>query len=138
MIALSFDYGTKIIGVAVGETLFSTTKALNHLQCIKNYPDWNVVNKLISYWEPNILIVGFPIYKNKKKQNITKKTKKFANILKHKYQRTVILHNEYLTTIEAKNFLFNKGGFKALKKGKIDSISAALILESWYFSLEKT
>ncbi|CAL4325335.1 Holliday junction resolvase RuvX [Buchnera aphidicola] len=137
MIVLSFDFGTKIIGVAVGETLFHTTKVLKHLKCKKNYPNWDSVRKLINCWKPSMIVVGLPIYKNKKKQNITKKIKKFVEILKEKFQLKVQLHNEYLTTIEAKNYLFNNGGFKALKKGKIDSLSAALILESWYFSLQK-
>ncbi|WP_343152687.1 Holliday junction resolvase RuvX [Buchnera aphidicola] len=136
MIVLSFDFGTKIIGVAVGETSFSTIKVLKHLKCIKNRPNWISINELINYWKPNIIVVGLPVYKNKKKQNINKKIKKFAENLKEKFQLKIKLHNEYLTTVEAKNYLFNNGGFKALKKGKIDSLSAALILESWYFSLK--
>ena len=43
-----------------------------------------------------------------------------------------LLQDERLTTAEAKSEIFARGGYKALKKDKVDSISACLILESWF------
>ena len=45
---------------------------------------------------------------------------------------TVELHDERLSTVEAKAELFEQGGYKALSKGNIDSQSAVVILESWF------
>lgn len=44
------------------------------------------------------------------------------------------MHDERLSTVEAKSSLFAKGGFKYLKKNKIDSLAAVFILESWMYS----
>ena len=66
-----------------------------------------------------------------KKQNITKKKEKFASLLKNKFNILVKMHDERLTTVEARSVIFQKGGFKQLKKINIHSLSAVIILESW-------
>ncbi|HBH68362.1 MAG TPA: Holliday junction resolvase RuvX, partial [Erwinia persicina] len=42
------------------------------------------------------------------------------------------LHDERLSTVEARAELFERGGFRALSKGSVDSLSAVIILESWF------
>jgi putative holliday junction resolvase len=44
----------------------------------------------------------------------------------------VELHDERLSTVEARADLFDRGGFRALDKGSVDSASAVIILESWF------
>ncbi|MNP01673.1 putative Holliday junction resolvase [compost metagenome] len=42
------------------------------------------------------------------------------------------LHDERLSTVEARAGLFEHGGFRALTKGSVDSASAVIILESFF------
>lgn len=65
-------------------------------------------------------------------QPLTERAKKFANRLHGRFGIPIALQDERLTTVEARSEIFGRGGYKALKKGKIDSISACLILESWF------
>nr|CBA73648.1 holliday junction resolvase [Arsenophonus nasoniae] len=65
-------------------------------------------------------------------QPISNQARKFANRLHGRFGIKVTLHDERLTTIEARAQLFNQGGYRALNKSKIDSISAVIILESWF------
>ncbi len=44
----------------------------------------------------------------------------------------VKLHDERLSTVEARSGLFEQGGYRALNKGKVDSASAVIILESYF------
>ncbi|MGL4681170.1 MAG: Holliday junction resolvase RuvX, partial [Plesiomonas shigelloides] len=44
----------------------------------------------------------------------------------------VVLHDERLSTVEARSHLFASGGFRALDKGRVDAASACVILESWF------
>ena len=37
-----------------------------------------------------------------------------------------------LSTVEARSGLFEQGGYRALNKGKVDSASAVIILESYF------
>ncbi|CAL4325886.1 Putative pre-16S rRNA nuclease [Buchnera aphidicola (Protaphis terricola)] len=130
-IIIAFDFGIKNIGVAIGENILKQGKALKKLSAHNGHPNWNDVKYLFKTWEPNYTIVGLPLNMDGTHQNITKKAKKFANLLKHKFHTSVELHDERLSTIEARSLIFNKHGFKGLSKDKIHSISAVLILESW-------
>jgi len=44
----------------------------------------------------------------------------------------VQLHDERLSTVEARAGLFEHGGFRSLTKGNVDSASAVIILESYF------
>ncbi|CAL4044032.1 Putative pre-16S rRNA nuclease [Buchnera aphidicola (Pemphigus populi)] len=131
---LSFDFGIKNIGVAVGQKLTFTAHALNALPAKLGIPNWNQINSLLLEWEPQSIIVGLPLNIDGSKQKITKRAEKFAKLIKKKFFLPVKLHDERLSTVEAKSILFEKGGFKALKKNKIDSMSAVIILESWFLN----
>ncbi|WP_025506829.1 Holliday junction resolvase RuvX, partial [Vibrio parahaemolyticus] len=61
--------------------------------------------------------------------------KKFAKRLQGRYGLPVELHDERLSTSEARAELFSMGGYKALSKGNIDCQSAVVILESWFEAL---
>lgn len=132
MFILSFDFGTKNIGVAIGQNITCTAHALNFIQVKKGIPDWKKISYLITYWMPKLIIVGYPLNMDGSKQNMTHKTIAFAKSLQKNYNIDVHLHDERLTTIEAKSILYINGGYKKLKKNNIDALSAALILESWF------
>lgn len=132
MIVIAFDFGIKKIGVAVGENITKRGKALNILTVKNGHPNWSIIKNLLKYWEPKLIIVGLPLNINGTKQEITKKSEKFADLLKYKFNILVEMHDERLTTVEARSIIFNKGGFKALQTEKIHSFAAVIILESWF------
>jgi putative holliday junction resolvase len=128
---LGFDFGTKSIGVAIGQMITATAQPLTAIKANDGIPNWNIVEKVIQDWMPDLVIVGLPLNMDGSEQPITQRAKKFANRLNGRFGVKVILQDERLTTASAKEFIFTHGGYKALEKGKIDSVSAALILESW-------
>lgn len=129
---LTFDYGTKSIGVAVGQELTGTASLLSALKAQDGTPDWNLLEKLISDWQPQLLLVGLPLNMDGTEQPFTARTRKFANRLHGRFGLPVELHDERLTTTEARSQLFAEGGYKKLTKDKVDSLSAKIIFESWY------
>ncbi len=128
---IAFDFGTKSIGVAVGETLTNTAKPLTAVQASRGVPKWEEIDKLIKEWQPNALIVGIPFNMDGTDQHLTQATRDFANQLKKRYKLNVYQCDERMTTIEARAALYERGGYRALKKDKIDALSAKIILESW-------
>ena len=128
---LAFDFGTKSIGVAVGQAITNTASPLHAIPARDGIPNWDSVAKVVSLWQPNALLVGLPLNMDGTEQPITTSVKRFAGRLKHKYNLPVFLHDERLSTVDAKAKLFELGGFKKLNKEKIDSVSACLIYESW-------
>ncbi|MFT4941155.1 MAG: putative Holliday junction resolvase [Paraglaciecola sp.] len=128
---LAFDFGSKSIGVAIGQEITGTASPLNAIKAQDGIPNWDLVAKLFDEWRPDIAVVGLPLNMDGSYQQITFSAKKFANRLNAKYRLPVETYDERLTTVDAKARLFEMGGFKKLDKQKIDSASACLIFESW-------
>ena len=129
---LGFDFGTKSIGVAVGQTVTKSAKPLTVIKVKDDNLDWSKVALLIDEWQPDALIVGLPLNMDGSEQAITHEVKKFADDLQRKFTLPVHLADERLTTVEARTKLFEeRGGYRALQKPAIDAMAAQLILESW-------
>ena len=129
---IAFDFGTRSIGVAVGQTLTGTASPLAAVKAQDGIPDWSVIDKLINEWQPDYLVVGLPLNMDGSEQELTQRARKFANRLHGRLGKKVELQDERLSTTEARARLFEKGGFKSLSKGRVDSQSAVIILESWF------
>ena len=130
---LAFDYGTKSIGVAIGQELTGTANPLPALKAKEGIPSWEAIEKLLKEWQPDLVVVGLPLdLQGGELKTITPRAKKFANRLHGSFGCVVELHDERLSTVEAKADLFDRGGYRSLSKGNIDSQSAVVILESWF------
>lgn len=130
--ALAFDFGTKSIGCAIGQSITGTAQALPAFKAQDGIPNWEAIEKCLKEWKPDVAIVGLPLNMDGTEQNLTLLARKFANRLQGRFGVNVHLQDERLTTTQARSEIFERGGFKALKKGKVDGISACLILESWF------
>ena len=122
---IGFDYGTDWIGVAVGQTL---TGQARPLAAIKN-GDWHRIARVIDDWRPQKLVVGLPLNMQGEAQTMTRKAQRFARQLEGRHGIETELVDERLTTREA--YLLALDGDDKKSKTEIDSISAALITESW-------
>ena len=130
--ALAFDFGTKSIGCAVGQSITGTAQALPAFNAQDGIPNWDAIEKCLKEWKPDVVVVGLPLNMDGTEQELTLRARKFANRLQGRFCVNVQLQDERLTTTEARSEIFDRGGFRALKKGKVDGISACLILESWF------
>ncbi|HGJ5881924.1 Holliday junction resolvase RuvX [Arsenophonus sp.] len=129
---IAFDFGTLSIGIAIGQEITATARPLTAIKAKDGKPNWLDIEKIIQEWQPELAIVGLPLNMDGTEQPISNQARKFANRLHGRFGIQVTLHDERLTTIEARAQLFNQGGYRALNKSKIDSISAVIILESWF------
>ncbi|WMY95203.1 MAG: Holliday junction resolvase RuvX [Arsenophonus sp.] len=129
---IAFDFGTISIGIAVGQEIIAIAHPLTALKAKNGKPNWLDIKKILQEWRPKLAIVGLPLKMDGTEQPISKQARKFAKILHLRFNIQVILYDERLTTIEARTYLFNKGGYKALNKSNIDVISAVIILENWF------
>ena len=128
---LSFDFGTKSIGVAVGQEITGTASPLAALYARDGVPDWTLVQKIYDEWQPNLVIVGLPLNMDGTEQPVTLLAKRFANRLEGRFKVKVDTWDERLSTVDAKAMLFELGGYKKLTKDKVDSVSACVIFTSW-------
>ncbi len=129
---IAFDFGTKSIGVAIGQEVTGTARALTAFKAQDGTPDWQQVEKLLKEWQPNLVVVGLPLNMDGTEQPLTARARRFANRLHGRFGVQVVLQDERLSTVEARANLFDRGGYRALDKGSVDAASAVIILESWF------
>lgn len=125
---LGFDYGTRRIGVAVGQEITHTATGLLTLQAINNKPDWAAIAKLIEEWRPAALIVGLPLNMDDSENERTVQARRFGNQLKERFRLPVHTMDERLSTIEAQHLLKQSG---SKRDRDSDKLAAQLILQSW-------
>ncbi|VFP82981.1 Holliday junction resolvase RuvX [Candidatus Erwinia haradaeae] len=128
---LSFDFGMKSIGVASGQRVTSTAYPLKALKAQAGMPYLDKIDALIQEWQPTNIVVGLPLNMNGSEQPLTTRARTFASFMHMRYKILVNLHDERLSTVEARAVIFQRRGFQALRKDHVDSLSAAIILESW-------
>lgn len=129
---MSFDFGTKSIGVAIGQCVTYTASPLTAINACNGVPDWLHMAKLLNEWQPRICIIGLPLNINGTEQPLTFLVREFARNLHNRFSIAVSLHDERLSTVEAKANIFAQGGYRALVKKNIDAKSAVIIMESWF------
>ncbi|HCR3984571.1 TPA: Holliday junction resolvase RuvX [Kluyvera ascorbata] len=129
---LAFDFGTRSIGVAIGQRITGTARPLAAIKAQDGTPDWNVIARLLKEWQPETVIVGLPLNMDGTEQPLTARARNFANKIHGRFGVPITLHDERLSTVEARAGLFEHGGFRALNKGSVDSASAVVILESYF------
>ncbi len=129
---LGFDFGTKKIGVAVGQATTLTASALQTIPAIKQNPGWEAIAKLIREWRPVGLVVGIARQMDGTDNLVTPRMVKFCRQLAGRYGLPVFQQDETLSTFEAKQLLFDDVGVRAGTLWAVqDQLAAQLILQTW-------
>ncbi|UJJ30080.1 Holliday junction resolvase RuvX [Halopseudomonas maritima] len=133
--ALAFDYGTRQIGVAVGQTLTGSAEPLTNLRARDGVPDWDQLARLIREWQPNVLVVGLPLNMDGSASDMSERAARFARRLNGRFQLPVETVDERLSTFEAKQHLKDQGRTpSSYRDDPVDSLAAALLLQTWLSS----
>jgi putative holliday junction resolvase len=128
---LAFDYGTKNIGVATGQTITFSANSLAPLKARDGVPDWTQIEKIIQEWQPDLILVGLPLNMDDSESELSTRARKFANRIHGRFGAKVEMVDERLTSFEAKGEVMSRGGSRDYKHNPVDSIAARLILEAW-------
>lgn len=131
---LAFDYGTKKIGVATGQTLTRTASPLPTIKADNGVPDWDAITRLINEWKPDALVVGLPLNMDDTESELSRRAGKFSRQLNGRYGLPAFTVDERLTSREARDLSRRNAeasGKKFDARKQVDSLSAQLILESW-------
>ena len=132
---LGFDFGTKRIGVAVGQTLTGNARPLTTLRVNNEQPDWEAIGRLIASWQPVQLVVGLPVNMDGSEHALAATVHEFAEQLRARFALPVDLIDERLSSHEAQQIAVGMGGRSAphsrAAKEQLDRIAAQVILETW-------
>ena len=129
---LGFDYGTRSIGVAVGQMITGQARELCNLKAENGIPKWEEIEKLIKEWQPDAMVVGMPLNMDGTPSDFCARAQKFANRLNGRFNLPVFTHDERLTTFEAKGERRAQGGQRgSYRDNPVDAIAAKLVLQGW-------
>lgn len=129
---LAFDFGTKRIGVAVGESQLRLAHPLAQVPATDPQACFEAIGRLIAEWQPGQLVVGLPLDENGAEQDTTRRAQRFARQLGGRYGLPVTLVDERYTTADAESALKAAGGRRAVNRKQVDSAAAQLILQQWF------
>lgn len=132
---LAIDYGLKRMGIATGSLVTGTASPLETVGSVANEPDWERLRKLISEWEPDIIIIGLPRNRDGTDSEMTAVVTEFATELLSRCGIPVEFVDERYTSVEAEALLREQRRHgirnKKIRKEDVDAVAAQLIAESW-------
>lgn len=131
--AMAFDFGTRRIGVAYGQSVTGTARPLPVIAARDGIPDWPTLEALMETWQPDVLVVGMPWNMDESESELLLRARKFANRLHGRLHKPCFGIDERLSSFEARGQLM-----RGEAEGALDSVAACILLESWFAGLPQS
>lgn len=117
---LAFDFGTRCVGVASGNTVMGHASPLTEIRDVGDARMASIA-ALVSTWQPNALVVGIPFHPDGTPHETTRLAERFARQLEGRFRLPVVRVDERYSSVEAAREVRGAAG--------IDARSAAVILD---------
>lgn len=121
---LGFDFGTRRVGVAVGNSWRRQAEPLGTIGT-EGSARFDAIAALIGEWQPAVLVVGVPFHPDGAEHENTVRARRFARQLQGRFRLPVHEVDERYSTTEA----------IAAGAADLDAASAAIILDQFFASL---
>jgi putative Holliday junction resolvase len=121
---LAFDFGTRRVGVASGNTMLKQAAPLKTISA-EGDARFAAISQLIGEWKPDALVVGVPYHPDGAPHDNTRRAQRFARQLHGRFRLPVHEVDERYSTTEA----------LAEGAGDVDAASAAVILDQYLRTL---
>lgn len=118
---LSFDFGTRRVGVATGNSLLRLAQPLKTVAA-EGDARFKAIESLIGEWQPDALVVGIPLHPDGAPHDNTRRAQRFARQLHGRFRLPVHEVDERYSTTEA----------LAAGAADVDAASAAILLEQFF------
>lgn len=127
---LGFDYGSKRLGVAVSDLLWTIATPQKTIFRSTIEEDLKRIKQLIEEKEVGGIIYGLPLQMNGEEGEIAEEVRKFANIVFENTNLPFAFWDERLSSKAMENFLIKEVDMSRKKRKNIlDSSSAGYILQ---------
>lgn len=121
---ISFDYGARRVGVAIGNSITQSGQALKTIAVLSSDALFQEIDSLLREWQPDQLIVGRPVHPDGTSHEMTAKAIRFGNQLHGRFHLPVVWIDERYTSavLEGDPKMYDN----------LDAHSAVLILEQYF------
>ena len=121
---MAFDYGTRRVGVAVGNSVTRIGQALKTIAAPNADGLFREIGSLVNEWQPDLLVVGRPLHPDGATHEMTERATRFGNQLKGRLNLPVIWVDERYSSAILEGH--------AQMQDNLDAHSAAVILEQYF------
>lgn len=128
---IAFDFGTRRVGIALGNTLTGSARPLATIDARDETARWREIANVIAEWQPAQLVVGLPTHVDGTPHDMTERARRFARDLGQRFGLPVALVDERHTSEIAKTELRAAGRGGRNERALRDQAAARLILEAW-------
>ena len=118
-VVLGFDFGTRRIGVAIGNRLTRYARPLTTIDAVTEDARWKSLSTLIDEWQPAQLAVGIPRHPDDTAHKMTVRCERFARQLEGRYRLPVARVDERYSSAVVEG------------ESDVDAAAAAVILQQW-------
>lgn len=124
MTVMAFDYGTRRVGVAVGNSITKSGQALKTIAAPNLDTLFMEIQALVKEWHPDRLVVGRPLHPDGGEHEITAKATRFGNQLHGRLNLPVAWVDERYSSAILEG--------DSRMRDNLDAHSAAIILEQYF------
>jgi putative Holliday junction resolvase len=117
---LAFDFGTRRVGVAIGNSLLRQAQPLKTVAAVGE-ARLAAIDALVHEWQPAELVVGVPFHPDGAEHENTRRARRFGRQLHGRFRLPVNEVDERYSTTEARS----EGGVD------VDAASAAVVLDQF-------
>lgn len=129
---MAFDFGKRYIGIAIGESELKLAHPLTTINSEVIKIQFKAIAKLITAWEPKLLVVGLPLHDDGAEHEMTRLSRLFARRLEGRFRIKVVMVDERYTTRSARLTLDELGIRRTQQDRFIDQVAAQHILQSFF------
>lgn len=118
-VVLGFDFGTRRIGLALGNSVTRRARPLRVIDGATSEARWKAIAAVIDEWRPAHFVVGLPRHPDGAEHAMTKQSQRFGRQLAGRYGLPVTFVDERYSSA-------------VLERGSNDADAAAVILQQWF------
>ncbi|HEY6973529.1 MAG TPA: Holliday junction resolvase RuvX [Nitrospiraceae bacterium] len=133
---LALDYGTKRIGVALSDELGWTAQPLETFERRTLDRDIAHIASLVKSHEVGKVVLGLPLQLDGREGPAIEAMREFAAKLEAGLSVPIVRWDERMTTKAAEDLLIAADVSRKKRKGAVDRVAAAILLQSYLASLE--
>lgn len=132
---LAIDYGKRTTGLALGHRLTGSARPLEPIRYRQPDALLQQIGEVVRQWQPERIVVGLPLGQDGEETAMSRDIRRFAQRLGELAPRCPIeLHDERMSSQHAaERFAQRRSAGQARRRdaARMDSMAAAVILESW-------
>jgi putative Holliday junction resolvase len=121
-VVLAFDFGTRRIGAAIGNTVTGQARPLATIDAAGDQR-WTQIARLLDDWRPARLVVGIARHRDGSAHQMTQRCERFARQLEGRFRLPVERVDERYSSVEA--------AARGADRNDIDAAAAAVILQEF-------